>query len=139
MLLRRCPTRSLTIVGDVAQTANAAGATRWETMLSPLLRDGWQQRELTVNYRTPDVLAQGAQDVALAAGLPVSPVTSAREVDDALRVVRVDAPDVVAATVAEAVAAAGETVGADRTGRVAVVTLDPGPVRAALRASPVAA
>ncbi|GHG43433.1 DNA helicase [Flavimobilis marinus] len=138
MLLRRCPTRSLTIVGDVAQTANAAGATRWETMLRPLLRDGWQQRELTVNYRTPDVLAQGAQDVALAAGLPVSPVTSAREVDDALRVVRVEVPEVVTATVAEAVAAATETVGADRTGRVAVVTLDPEPVRVALRASAVA-
>ncbi|NKY39291.1 AAA family ATPase, partial [Cellulomonas septica] len=75
-LLRRVPTRSLTIVGDVAQTTAAAGARDWARMLDPVLRSSWRLAELTVNYRTPAVVADTARRVAVAAGLPVSPLTS---------------------------------------------------------------
>src|SRR6266536_1930647 len=42
MLMRRCPARSMTIVGDVAQTGDLAGAASWEQMLGPYLGDRWR-------------------------------------------------------------------------------------------------
>ncbi len=121
-LLRRVPTRSLTIVGDVAQTSAPGGTHDWAAMLDPLLRGSWRLAELTVNYRTPAVVAAAARRVALAAGLPVSPQTSARDVADALTCERV--PDeaqlaTAAAHVADRLAVeVGDAAGA---GRVAVV------------------
>jgi DNA helicase IV len=53
LLARRCPARSMTIVGDVAQTGGAAGTTSWERVLQPLAGDRWRLARLTVNYRTP--------------------------------------------------------------------------------------
>lgn len=85
-LIRRCPTRSMTIVGDVAQTSSPAGARSWSAVLTPLLRDAWRLAELTVNYRTPEAVATAARTMALAAGLPVSPLTSAREIPGALQI-----------------------------------------------------
>ena len=35
LLVRRCPLKSFTIVGDIAQTSSAAGATSWQQALSP--------------------------------------------------------------------------------------------------------
>ena len=63
LLARRCPTRSMTIVGDVAQTGSAAGTTSWERVLQPLAGDRWRLARLTVNYRTP------AEIMTAAAGL----------------------------------------------------------------------
>ena len=131
MLLRRVPTRSMTIVGDVAQTTARAGAHAWRAMLDPILRSSWRLSELTVNYRTPAAVATAAQAVAQAVGLPVSDLRSAREVPDALLVDRVPDreivgdPDGVDALVASAVRHAAVAVGrmddvADG-GRVAVV------------------
>ncbi len=53
VLMRRCPSRSFTIVGDLAQRRSAAGATAWGPVLAPYVGDRWQYRRLTVNYRTP--------------------------------------------------------------------------------------
>ncbi|GEA80149.1 HelD family protein [Cellulomonas sp. CW35] len=132
-LLRRVPTRSLTIVGDVAQTSSAAGARRWASMLDPVLRGSWRQAELTVNYRTPAQVADTAGRVADAAGLARSPLTSAREVPDALEVSKV-APDELTDAAVTAAATASRTVHDESgAGRVAVVAA-PGRV-AALRAA----
>lgn len=90
-LIRRCPSRSMTIVGDVAQTSSPAGARSWASMLTPLLRDAWRMSELTVNYRTPEAVATAARRMALAARLPVSPLTSAREIPGALQIHRASA------------------------------------------------
>ncbi|HEY3436498.1 MAG TPA: AAA family ATPase [Actinotalea sp.] len=109
MLLRRCPTRSMTIVGDVAQTAASAGAHQWAAALDPVLRDSWRLAELTVNYRTPAEVARTAQRVAVAAGLPVSHLTSAREVPDALEVVTVTSATLAQAVVAAATSALERT------------------------------
>ena len=53
VLMRRCPSRSMTVVGDLAQTGSLAGASSWEQVLAPYVDGRWRMRELTVNYRTP--------------------------------------------------------------------------------------
>ncbi|SDM38466.1 RNA polymerase recycling motor ATPase HelR [Allokutzneria albata] len=52
-LMRRCPSRSFTVVGDLAQRRAAAGARSWGTMLEPYVPGRWVYRSLSVNYRTP--------------------------------------------------------------------------------------
>lgn len=124
-LLRRVPTRSLTIVGDVAQTSSPGGTRDWAAMLDPLLRGSWRLAELTVNYRTPGTVAQAARRVAEAAGLPVSPQTSARDVPDALTRERVAADeDLATAAAAAAQRRAAAVRDASGAGRVAVVAAD---------------
>lgn len=118
-LLRRVPTRSLTIVGDVAQTASPAGARDWARMLDPLLRGGWRRAELTVNYRNPASVARAAHSAGRAAGLPVGRLTAARDLADALVVHPVSREDLVAT----AARLADEAVALDSqgAGRVALV------------------
>ncbi|MFI2609311.1 HelD family protein [Kitasatospora sp. NPDC018619] len=53
-VLRRVPTGSLTIVGDLAQTGSPAGARSWAETLDPHLPGRWREERLTVNYRTPE-------------------------------------------------------------------------------------
>lgn len=65
LLMRRCPARSMTLVGDVAQTGSPAGATSWARMLEPFAAGRWRTSELTVNYRAPkEVMAEAAQVLA---------------------------------------------------------------------------
>ncbi|HWS57280.1 MAG TPA: AAA family ATPase [Actinotalea sp.] len=138
MVLRRCPTRSLTIVGDVAQTSAVGGVHHWATALEPVLRGSWRLAELTVNYRTPAVVARAAGAVAVAAGLPVGPLTSAREVPGALSLSRVD--DLAAGAVAAATDAVASLPATDGSGRVAVIVAEArlASIEAALREAPVA-
>lgn len=72
LLMRRCPSRSMTIVGDVAQTGDPGGATTWSQVLEPYVRTRWRLTELTVSYRTPSEI------MAIAAGVLA-------EIDPALR------------------------------------------------------
>ena len=53
VLMRRCPARSFTVVGDLAQRRSAAGATSWGAMMEPHVPGRWVYRSLSVNYRTP--------------------------------------------------------------------------------------
>lgn len=83
LLLRRGPLRSFTIVGDIAQAASASASPDWRTALEPLLGgsqegDRWRLEELTVNYRTPRQIAEAAERMAIAHGLPVTPSRSVR-------------------------------------------------------------
>lgn len=135
-LLRRVPTRSLTIVGDVAQTSTAAGTHDWAAMLDPVLRGSWRIAELTVNYRTPATVAHTAHRVARAAGLPVGAQTSARDVPDALTVEHVGAADLAAAAADVAAKRTVELEESQGGGRVAVVVTPArtAAVRAALTA-----
>jgi len=63
VLMRHCPSRSFTVVGDLAQRRSAAGATSWHTMLEPYVPGRWVYRSLSLNYRTP------AEIMAVAAAL----------------------------------------------------------------------
>ncbi|MFE4917676.1 HelD family protein [Streptomyces sp. NPDC056661] len=68
LLMRRCPTRSMTLVGDVAQTGDAAGASSWASALAPHVGDRWRQVSLTVNYRTPAEIMASTTEVLAALG-----------------------------------------------------------------------
>lgn len=79
MLLRRCPSRSMTVVGDLAQTGAAGGADSWAQVLDPLGPGRWRTARLTVNYRTP----KAAMALATALLPPtVEPPLSVRDGDD---------------------------------------------------------
>ncbi|GAB3961190.1 RNA polymerase recycling motor ATPase HelR [Actinoallomurus acanthiterrae] len=79
LLMRRCPTRSMTIVGDVAQTGDAAGTSSWSRVLRPLVGDRWRLAQLTVNYRTPTEIMAAAADLLAALDPALTPPRSVRE------------------------------------------------------------
>ena len=66
MLMRRCPARSLTIVGDLAQTGDLSGPASWGEAIGSYLGDRWRLAPLTVNYRTPSEVMAVAADVLAA-------------------------------------------------------------------------
>jgi DNA helicase IV len=78
LLVRRCPTRSMTAVGDLAQTGTPAGATDWGQTLRPHVGDAWRLEQLTVNYRTPAEVMAVAADVLAAGGTGASAPRSVR-------------------------------------------------------------
>jgi DNA helicase IV len=53
MVARRCPARSMTVVGDLAQTAALGGADSWAQVFDPIAAGRWRTARLSVNYRTP--------------------------------------------------------------------------------------
>ncbi len=69
MIFRRNPTRSMTIVGDLAQASSPWAPPSWGSVLDRYGADGWRQVELTVNYRTPREIMELAAPV-LHAGSP---------------------------------------------------------------------
>jgi DNA helicase IV len=80
-LARRVPSRSMTVVGDLAQTGSAAGASSWAEVLDPLAPGRWRVAELTVNYRTPAKIMEPAAAMLGAAGVTVRAPQAAREGD----------------------------------------------------------
>ncbi|MFI6316139.1 HelD family protein [Nonomuraea sp. NPDC050556] len=78
-VMRRNPTRSMTIVGDIAQTGSAAGARSWGQVLDPYVAGRWRQERLTINYRTPVELMAVAADVLAAIDPELEAPLSVRE------------------------------------------------------------
>ncbi|WP_194280579.1 HelD family protein [Streptomyces fagopyri] len=78
LLMRRSPTRSMTLVGDPAQTAEAAGVGSWERILSPYVEDRWEHTRLAVNYRTPSEIMEVAAAVVRAEHPGFEPPSSVR-------------------------------------------------------------
>jgi DNA helicase IV len=68
-VLRRVPSKSMTVVGDVAQTGSPAGTRSWKSMLDRFARGRWREERLTVNYRTPSEIMAIA-DAVLASVAP---------------------------------------------------------------------
>ncbi|TWS92077.1 AAA family ATPase, partial [Reyranella sp. CPCC 100927] len=66
VLMRRCPMKSFTVVGDIAQAGSATAARSWQDALEPFVGERFVHDELTVNYRTPAAIAEAAVDVARA-------------------------------------------------------------------------
>ena len=79
LLVRRCPTKSMTVVGDLAQTSSLGGARSWAAVLDPHAAGRWTVAELTVNYRTPGLIMEVASRMLELAGVETTPPTSARE------------------------------------------------------------
>lgn len=63
MIFRRSPNRWMTVVGDPAQTGNPAGVASWGETLAPYVADRWELKELSVNYRTPQDIADVANQL----------------------------------------------------------------------------
>ncbi|MFC7531155.1 HelD family protein [Actinoplanes sp. GCM10030250] len=79
LLMRRCPSRSMTVVGDLDQTGALGTAASWGEVLSPYVADRWRLTELTVSYRTPaEILAYTGRALA-AAGAVITPPRPVRE------------------------------------------------------------
>jgi DNA helicase IV len=79
MLMRRCPAKSMTLVGDVAQTGDLAGTSSWQRALGPHLADRWRLAQLTINYRAPAEVMAVATDVLAAIDPALQPPRSVRE------------------------------------------------------------
>ena len=123
MVLRRNPARSLTVVGDVAQTGSPAGATSWRQMLDPLVRGRWREERLTVNYRTPTEIMTVAADVLASVAPDERPPESVRSEGVPPRAVHV-APGDLAARVARIARDDLAEIGGPDAGRLAVIVSD---------------
>jgi DNA helicase IV len=123
MVLRRNPARSMTVVGDVAQTGSPAGATSWKSMLTPLVGGRWREERLTVNYRTPSEIMAVAADVLASVSADERPPDSVRSEGIAPRAIRVPVhglPDGVAAQARTDLA----EIGGPDSGRLAIIAPD---------------
>jgi DNA helicase IV len=80
MLARRCPSGSMTIVGDLGQATGAAAPTDWAEVVAQLPhRRELRIASLTVNYRTPaEVMDIAARVLAEAAPHIVPPIAVRR-------------------------------------------------------------
>lgn len=114
-VLRRCPSRSMTVVGDVNQASSAAATLAWQETMERVAPGRWRLAELTVNYRTPAEITSVAQQVLRDLGVPVRPQVAARHGTPPV-VYRVSEVDITA--LAHVVAAELEAAGA---GQVAVI------------------
>jgi len=115
VVMRRIPTRSMTVVGDVAQRGSAAGASSWGQMLDTYVKGRWREELLTVNYRTPVEIMAVAADV-LAEIAPAEQVPeSVRSEDVSPRAIRVAALGEVSRIIGDQVAEMAEG------GRLAVI------------------
>jgi DNA helicase IV len=122
MVLRRNPARSMTVVGDVAQTGSPAGATSWKEMLNPLVGRRWREERLTVNYRTPsEIMAVASAVLATVSDeQPPDSVRSEGVEPQAIKVTVGGLPE----GVAEAVRADLAEIGGPDNGRLAVIVPD---------------
>ncbi|MFG2353632.1 HelD family protein [Streptomyces sp. NPDC048521] len=109
LLMRRSPTRSMTLVGDPAQTAEAAGVGSWADILAPYVEDRWEHTRLGVNYRTPSEIMDLAAAVVRAEHPDFEPPSSVRSTGAHpwVRQVVDDLPGTVAKAVAELTPAEG--------------------------------
>jgi DNA helicase IV len=117
MLMRRSPSRSMTVVGDMAQTGAPWGPGSWARALDPHVAGRWRVEQLTVNYRTPAEIMAVAADVLASTDAGLQAPRSAREAGTAPWHLGV-APDELEAGLAEVVAAEAAAVG---DGKLAVL------------------
>ena len=125
MVLRRNPARSMTVVGDVAQTGSPAGARSWKAMLNPLVGGRWREERLTVNYRTPSEIMAVAADVLASVAPDERPPESVRSEGVEPRAIARPAPVLTSRPcVARAARADLAELGGPDGGRLAVIAPD---------------
>jgi DNA helicase IV len=112
MVMRRIPTRSMTIVGDIAQRGSAAGATSWSQMLG---RTRFRVEQLTVNYRTPEEIMAVAARVLKSVAPQEQPPESVRSEGVPPRAVPAKTPAEVSVLVADELTDMGSN------GRLAII------------------
>jgi DNA helicase IV len=117
MVMQRSPSRSMTVVGDMAQTGATWGPGSWARALDPYAAGRWRIEELTVNYRTPAEIMAVAADVLAGMGSGQEPPRSVREAGVEPWHLRVD-PERLAAELPGVVAAGAAATG---QGKLAVL------------------
>ena len=86
-LLRRCPSRSMTVVGDLDQKRGHRRPNSWKQALGPAARAFSEEFVLSISYRTPRALTRIAQAVMAQHGTPVLyPMDAVRDVPDCYQV-----------------------------------------------------
>jgi DNA helicase IV len=78
MVYRRAPSRSMTMVGDLAQASAPWAPSSWSSVLEPFARDRWRLVELSTNYRTPSEIMDVANAVLAIAAPGARPTTAIR-------------------------------------------------------------
>jgi DNA helicase IV len=116
MLARRCPSGSMTLVGDPGQASKPGAVASWDDVLSHLpTHNTTRFVSLSINYRTPAEVMEVASRLLAVAAPTVEPSRSVRSTGEYPRYVAATNDDLVATASAETRAALS------RTGAVAVI------------------
>jgi DNA helicase IV len=116
MLARRCPSGSMTLVGDPGQASKPGAVASWDEVLSHLpTHNATRFVSLSINYRTPAEVMEVASRLLAVAAPTVEPSRSVRSTGEYPRYVTAASDDLMATASAEARAALS------RTGAVAVI------------------
>ncbi|BCY13565.1 DNA helicase [Actinoplanes sp. L3-i22] len=114
LLMRRCPSRSMTIVGDLAQSGALGAPASWADVLSPYVADRWRLAELTVSYRTPAEIMDYTEQALAGAEPPIVPPRPVRSTGEA--------PWEAVGTLAELTTRVPAEIALTGEGRLAVIT-----------------
>ncbi|MFG3227246.1 HelD family protein [Kitasatospora sp. NPDC048194] len=101
MIARRCPARSMTLVGDFAQAGPVATARDWKEALSPHLGPRFQLHHLTVSYRTTQEILESVRDLLTRIAPDQKPTRSLRSGEHPRTVTTPSADGAVAAVLRE--------------------------------------
>jgi DNA helicase IV len=116
MLARRCPSGSMTLVGDPGQASKPGAVATWDDVLANLpTHNATRFVTLSINYRTPAEVMDVASRLLAVAAPAIEPSQSVRSTGEHPRFVASPRDDLVGTTAAEACAAL------ERTGAVAVI------------------
>jgi DNA helicase IV len=116
MLARRCPSGSMTLVGDPGQASRPGALASWPEVLAHLPQHNAARFvTLTINYRTPAEVMDVAARLLAVAAPTVEPSRSVRSTGEQPRFVATTSSALVADTIAQVRAAL------ERTGTVAVI------------------
>jgi DGQHR domain-containing protein len=110
MLGRRCPSRSLTVLGDLAQGTSPWAPTTWDEVAAHLGIDAPTTEALTTGYRVPQEILETANELLPALGVSVPATNSIRNTGRTPQVEELDAGDLIPELVAHARSAAAEDV-----------------------------
>ncbi|GAA2699667.1 HelD family protein [Actinoplanes palleronii] len=113
LLMRRCPSRSMTVVGDLAQSGALGAPKSWSDVLTDYVADRWRLAELTVSYRTPAEIMEYTRRVLATADPAITPPRPVRSTG-------VD-PWEATGTMADLVARVSYEIGSVSDGRLAVI------------------
>ncbi|MFE7272585.1 HelD family protein [Streptomyces sp. NPDC057623] len=100
MIVRRCPARAMTLVGDFAQSSPVATARDWKEALSPHVGPRFNLHNLTISYRTTQEILETTKDL-LARIAPGQVLTRSLRSGEAPRTVSTPLDALVASVVTE--------------------------------------